>query len=96
MAQSKQKILKNAAKYTKKAQYSKAINEYRKLTQEDYGETSLNNTIGDLLIRSNNIQEAIVEYEKAGKYYEEKGDYSIFRTGFSLSFCSSLNLPNSN
>jgi len=73
MAQSKQKILKNAEKYTKKGHYEKAINEYHKLTQDDFGEMSLNNTIGDLLIRARNIQEAIVEYEKAGKYYEEKG-----------------------
>ncbi len=73
MAQSKQKILKNAGKYTKKGHYEKAISEYRKLTQADYGETSLCNTIGDLLIRANNSNEAIVEYEKAGKYYEEKG-----------------------
>ncbi len=73
MAINKQKILKNAYKYTKKNQYDRAIEEYRKLTQDDYGESSLNNTIGDLLVRAKNLQEAVIEYEKAGRYYEEKG-----------------------
>ncbi|MBN1355865.1 tetratricopeptide repeat protein [bacterium] len=73
MAINKQKILKNAAKYTKKNQYEKAIAEYRKLTQEDFGEPSLANVLGDLLIQSKKINEALAEYEKAGQYYEEKG-----------------------
>ena len=73
MAQGKQKILKNAAKFTKKGQYEKAIAEYRKLTQDDYGDSSLNNIIGDLLIQNSRIQEAVMEYETAGTFYEEKG-----------------------
>ncbi|MBN1878954.1 tetratricopeptide repeat protein [bacterium] len=73
MAVNKSKILKNAAKFTKKGQYSKAVAEYRKLTQEEYGDNSLNNTIGDLLIRSKEIKDAILEYEKAGEYYENRG-----------------------
>jgi len=73
MAVNKNKILKNAAKFTKKGQYQKAVNEYRKLTQEDYGDNSLSNTIGDLLIRAKNIEDAVLEYEKAGEYYEKRG-----------------------
>ena len=73
MAVNKNKILKNAAKYTKKGQYSKAVAEYRKLTQEEYGDNSINNTIGDLLIRAKDIKEAILDYEKAGEYYENRG-----------------------
>ncbi len=73
MAINKNKILKTAAKYTKKGQYLKAVNEYRKLTQDDYGDNSINNTIGDLLHRAKNYAEAIQEYEKAGEYYEKKG-----------------------
>jgi tetratricopeptide (TPR) repeat protein len=73
MAVNKNKILRNAAKYTKKGQYMKAVNEYRKLTQEEYGDNSINNTIGDLLIRAKNYSEAILEYEKAGDYYERRG-----------------------
>jgi pilus assembly protein FimV len=73
MAINKNKILKNAAKHTKKGHYLKAVNEYRKLTQEDYGDNSINNTIGDLLFRAKHYAEAIQEYEKAGEYYERKG-----------------------
>ncbi|MBN1551244.1 tetratricopeptide repeat protein [bacterium] len=73
MAINKQKILKNAAKYTKKNQYDKAISEYQKLSQEDYGDTSLNNVLGDLLVQAKRLKEAVVEYEKAGQFYEEKG-----------------------
>lgn len=73
MAVNKNKILRNAAKFTKKSQYMKAVNEYRKLTQEEYGDNSINNTIGDLLIRAKNYSEAILEYEKAGDYYERRG-----------------------
>mgnify|MGYP000847457535 CR=1 FL=1 len=73
MAESKQKVLKNAAKYVKKGQYEKAIEEYRKLNQEDYGEASLNNAIGDLLLQIKDTKEALVEYEKAARYYEDKG-----------------------
>lgn len=73
MAESKQKVLKNAAKFVKKGQYEKAIAEYRKLNQDDYGEASLNNAIGDLLLQIKDTKEALVEYEKAAKYYEDKG-----------------------
>ncbi|MCD4655224.1 tetratricopeptide repeat protein [bacterium] len=73
MAVNKNKILKNAAKYTKKGQFQKAVAEYRKLSQEEYGDNSLSNTIGDLLVRAKNIGEAVLEYEKAGEYYEERG-----------------------
>nr|HPQ41643.1 hypothetical protein [bacterium] len=73
MAVNKNKILKNAAKYTKKGQYQKAVNEYRKLTQEEYGDNSLHNTIGDLLVRAKDVDEALLEYEKAGEYYEQRG-----------------------
>jgi len=73
MAINKQKVLKNAAKFTKKGQYEKAVIEYRKLTQQDYGDSSLANVIGDLLIQAKNTQGAIIEYEKAGQFYEEKG-----------------------
>jgi tetratricopeptide (TPR) repeat protein len=73
MAINKQKVLKNATKFTKKGQHEKAINEYRKLTQEDFGETSLSNIIGDLLTQAGRVNQALVEYEKAGQYYEEKG-----------------------
>lgn len=73
MAVNKNKILRNAAKFTKKGQYQKAVNEYRKLTQDEYGDNSLNNTIGDLLIRAKNISEAVLEYERAGDYYEQRG-----------------------
>lgn len=73
MAVNKNKILKNAAKYTKKGQFQKAVNEYRKLTQEEYGDNSLHNTIGDLLVRAKDIEEALLEYEKAGEYYEQRG-----------------------
>ncbi len=73
MAFNKQKILKNAAKYTKKGLYAKAIAEYRKITQEEYGDSSINNVIGDLLLQDNRSKEAIAEYEKAGQYYENKG-----------------------
>ncbi|MBN1295910.1 tetratricopeptide repeat protein [bacterium] len=73
MAVNKNKILKNAAKYTKKGQFHKAVEEYRKLTQEEYGDNSLHNTIGDLLIRAKEIDEALLEYEKAGEFYEQRG-----------------------
>ncbi len=73
MAINKNRILKNAEKFTKKGHYLKAVNEYRKLTQDEYGDNSLNNTIGDLLIRANNFSEAVLEFEKAGEYYERRG-----------------------
>lgn len=73
MAVNKNRVLKNAEKFTKKGQYLKAVNEYRKLTQDEYGDNSLNNTIGDLLLRANEFSEAVLEFEKAGEYYERRG-----------------------
>lgn len=73
MAFSKRRILKSAQKYTHKRQWDKAVAEYEKLTQEDFGDTSLHNVIGDLYLNKGDIPRAIEYFNEAARYYEERG-----------------------
>ncbi|MBN2054999.1 tetratricopeptide repeat protein [bacterium] len=73
MAFNKRKILRNAQKFTHKRQWDRAIAEYEKLTQEDFGDTSLDNVIGDLCLNKGDIAKAIHYFGAASEYYRERG-----------------------
>ncbi|MBI5043920.1 MAG: tetratricopeptide repeat protein [Nitrospirae bacterium] len=72
----KSTILKNAQKYTARGQLDKAIEEWQKLIQESPNDGNIYNTIGDLYLRNNSIQEAVSAYIKAGD--------SFYKAGFAL------------
>ncbi|MBI5180478.1 MAG: tetratricopeptide repeat protein [Nitrospirae bacterium] len=72
----KNTILKNAQKYTARGQLDKAIEEWQKLIQESPNDGNIYNTIGDLYLRNNSIQEAVSAYIKAGD--------SFYKAGFAL------------
>ncbi len=76
MALDKNTILKNAQKYTARGQLDKAIEEWQKLIQESPNDGNIYNTIGDLYLRNNSIQEAVSAYIKAGD--------SFYKAGFAL------------
>ena len=76
MSLDKNTILKNAQKYTARGQLDKAIEEWQKLIQESPNDGNIYNTIGDLYLRNNSIQEAVSAYIKAGD--------SFYKAGFAL------------
>lgn len=76
MALDKNTILKSAQKYTARGQLDKAIEEWQKLIQESPNDGNIYNTIGDLYLRNNSIQEAVSAYIKAGD--------SFYKAGFAL------------
>ncbi len=76
MSLDKNTILKNAQKYTARGQLDKAIEEWQKLIHESPNDGNIYNTIGDLYLRNNSIQEAVSAYIKAGD--------SFYKAGFAL------------
>jgi tetratricopeptide (TPR) repeat protein len=71
----KDKILKNAEKYIKEGKLDKAIEEYKKIVEEnpsDWGTISL---IGDLYIKTGKIKEGISQFIKVADYYKIQGFY---------------------
>ena len=72
----KYKIEAQAEKYIKKGKVREAIEEYRKLlTGEGEQDIPVLNVIGDLYVRSNQIDKAIKEFQKIASVYEEKKLY---------------------
>ena len=64
----KNTILANAQKYTARGQIDKAIVEWQKLIHETPNDANIYNTIGDLYLRNNSIQEAVSAYLKGRRY----------------------------
>lgn len=73
MAVDKNTILANAQKYTARGQIDKAIEEWQKLIRETPNDANIYNTIGDLYLRNNSIQEAVSAYLKAGDTFYKAG-----------------------
>lgn len=76
MALDKNTILHNAQRYAARGQIEKAIEEWQKLIHESPNDANIYNTIGDLYLKNNSIQEAVSAYLKAGEIF--------YRAGFAL------------
>ncbi|MBI5182185.1 MAG: tetratricopeptide repeat protein [Nitrospirae bacterium] len=76
MALDKNTILNNAQRYAARGQIEKAIEEWQKLIHESPNDANIYNTIGDLYLKNNSIQEAVSAYLKAGEIF--------YRAGFAL------------
>jgi len=70
------KIEALAEKYTKKEKYEDAILEYLKLITGDEQDIPIRNIIGDLYIKTRQIDRAVEEFKKVSDYFEKKGIYT--------------------
>jgi tetratricopeptide (TPR) repeat protein len=70
------KIEALAEKYTKKEKYEDAILEYLKLISGDEQDIPIRNIIGDLYIKTRQVDRAVEEFKKVSDYFEEKGVYT--------------------
>jgi pilus assembly protein FimV len=69
----KSKILKEAQKFTVKAQWDKAILEYEKLVKESPNDANTHNIIGDLHLKKNDPDGAIESFRKAADIFNKTG-----------------------
>ena len=72
------KLKKQAAEFEQKKQFDKAVAKYIEIVQFLEGKSedvdvALYNRVGDLLIRQNNVGDAVTYYEKAVDHYAEAG-----------------------
>jgi tetratricopeptide (TPR) repeat protein len=72
----REKIEALAEKYTKKEKYEDAILEYLKLISGDEGDIPIRNIIGDLYIKTRQVDLAVEEFKKVSDYFEKKGVYT--------------------
>ncbi len=70
------KIEALAEKYTKKEKYEDAILEYLKLITGDEQDIPIRNIIGDLYIKTRQVNQAVEEFKKVSDYFEKKGVYT--------------------
>jgi tetratricopeptide (TPR) repeat protein len=73
VAVNKSTILQNAQRYTAKGQIDKAIEEWQKLIAETPNDGNIYNTIGDLYLKKNAVNEAVAIYFKAANAFHEAG-----------------------
>ena len=66
-------ILENAQKLTAKGQISEAVKEWGKLLDGGTNDGTIHNKIGDIYIKSNQINDAISAYVKAAEIFRESG-----------------------
>ena len=69
----KNKILKEIQKFVAKSQWDKAIAEYEKLVKDSPGDTNSHNAIGDLYLKRNDPDKAILSYSKAADIFAKSG-----------------------
>ncbi len=69
----KYKVLRTAEKYVLDRKFAQAVGEYRKLLAQDPEEPSLLNTVGDLLVRQQQTQEALDCYRRVAEIYLQGG-----------------------
>jgi len=72
------RLKKQAAEFEQKKQFDKALQKYMEVLQlleshKDEIDVALYNRVGDLLIRQNNVGDAVTYYEKAVDLYAEGG-----------------------
>src|SRR5258708_3221336 len=69
----REKVLQAAQKFVEKKKYDKAVLEYQKLIQEDPNDARTLLKIGDLQSKMELYGDAIVTYERVGKFYASQG-----------------------
>ncbi len=69
----KAKILQNAQRYMSKGQLDKAIEEWQKLISESPNDGNIYNTIGDLLLKKNDLPKAVEAYLKGAEVFHAAG-----------------------
>lgn len=72
---SRDKILKNAEKFIKEGKLDKAIEEYKKLVEENPSDWSTISLVGDLYVKVGKIKEGISQFIKVADYYRAQGFY---------------------
>ncbi len=73
MAIDREKVLVAAQKYVEKKKYDKAVAEYQKVIQEDPNDARTLLKVGDLQSKMDAYADAVVTYEKVGKFYASQG-----------------------
>ncbi|HEY3815865.1 MAG TPA: hypothetical protein VGL81_01780 [Polyangiaceae bacterium] len=73
MAIDREKVLAAAQKYVEKKKYDKAVIEYQKVIQEDPNDARTLLKIGDLQSKMEAYADAVVTYERVGKFYASQG-----------------------
>ncbi len=76
MALDREKTLQAAQKLVDKQRFDKAIVEYRKVVEDDPGDVRTLLKVGDLHLKLEQYEPAVVTYEQVGEYY--------FREGFAV------------
>ncbi|MFQ5428123.1 MAG: tetratricopeptide repeat protein, partial [Thermodesulfobacteriota bacterium] len=71
----KDKILKKAQKFIHKGSYDKAVVEYKSLIDMDSGDVSVRLRLGDLYVKTGQLEEAVKEYTSAAKSNARRGFY---------------------
>lgn len=69
----KNKILKEIQKFVAKSQWDKAIEEYAKLVKDSPSDTNSHNAMGDLYLKKNDPDKAVVSYSKAADIFAKSG-----------------------
>lgn len=72
---SKDKILKNAEKFIREGKLDKAIEEYKKIVDENPSDWSTISLVGDLYIKVGRIKEGTSQFIKVADYYRAQGFY---------------------
>lgn len=73
MALDREKILQAAQKHVDKKRFDKAVEEYKKIVQEDPNDARTLLKIGDLQARMGAYAEAIGTYDRVGQFYSGQG-----------------------
>ncbi|MBI3595714.1 MAG: tetratricopeptide repeat protein [Nitrospirae bacterium] len=66
-------IVQNAQRYMAKGQIDKAIDEWQKLISESPNDGNIFNTIGDLLLKKNDLSKAVEAYLKGAEVFHSAG-----------------------
>ena len=73
MAIDREKVLSAAQKYVEKKKYDRAVLEYQRIIQEDPNDARTLLKIGDLQSKMETYADAVVTYERVGKFYASQG-----------------------
>ena len=73
MAIDREKVLASAQKYVEKKKYDRAVLEYQRVIQEDPNDARTLLKMGDLQLKMEAFADAIVTYERVGRFYSASG-----------------------
>ncbi len=71
----KDKILRNAEKFIREGKLDKALEEYKKIVEENPSDWSTISLVGDLYIKVGKIREGVSQFIKVADYYRAQGFY---------------------